>query len=49
MDMQALYSSALSLDGLIGHASYLLLITSMLMTRMVWLRILAVGLSSENL
>ena len=43
MDMDAFYQSALSLDGIVGHASYLLLIVSMLMTRMAWLRILAVA------
>lgn len=43
MDLQAFYDSALSLDGAIGHASYLLLIVSMLMTRMSLLRVLAVG------
>jgi CRP-like cAMP-binding protein len=43
MDVNAFYSSALSVDGIIGHASYLLLILSMLMTRMALLRVLAVA------
>lgn len=39
-----LTSEALIGNGaMIGHASYVLLIASMLMTRMVWLRILAIG------
>ncbi len=43
MDLTAFYQSALSVDGFIGHASYLLLILSMLMTRMWLLRIFAIG------
>lgn len=35
--------SAFSGGALVGHAGYVLLILSMLMTRMTWLRILAVG------
>lgn len=34
---------ALSFGALIGHAGYILLILSMLMTRMLWLRIIAIG------
>ena len=29
--------------ALVGHAGYLLLVASMMMTRMTWLRVLAVG------
>ncbi len=37
-------SQSLLGDGaLVGHASYLLLVASMMMTRMTWLRVLAVG------
>jgi hypothetical protein len=35
--------SAFSAGALVGHAGYILLILSMLMTRMTWLRIVAVG------
>jgi hypothetical protein len=35
--------SALSPGALVGHAGYILLILSMLMTRMLWLRIIAIG------
>ena len=35
--------SAFSPGALVGHAGYLLLILSMLMTRMLWLRIIAIG------
>jgi hypothetical protein len=35
--------SAFSTGALVGHAGYVLLILSMLMTRMTWLRILAIG------
>lgn len=35
--------SALSLDGLLGHSSYVLLVISMLMRRMVWLRIFVIA------
>jgi hypothetical protein len=37
------FESAFSIGALIGHAGYVLLIVSMLMTRMTWLRILAIG------
>ena len=43
MDLHSFFQSALSVDGMVGHASYLLLILSMLMTRMMWLRVLAVA------
>lgn len=43
MELAAITQSAFSPQGLIGHASYVLLIGSMLMTRMVWLRAIAVG------
>lgn len=33
----------LSTGALVGHAGYILLIVSMLMTRMLWLRIIAIG------
>lgn len=35
--------SAFSTGALVGHAGYILLILSMLMTRMLWLRIIAIG------
>lgn len=35
--------SALSPGALVGHAGYMLLILSMIMTRMVWLRIIAIA------
>lgn len=35
--------SALSTGALVGHAGYILLILSMLMTKMLWLRIIAIG------
>ena len=35
--------SALSTGALVGHAGYVLLILSMLMTQMLWLRIIAIG------
>ena len=43
MNLHSFFQSALSIDGMIGHASYLLLILSMLMMRMMWLRALAVA------
>lgn len=43
MDLNSFFQSALSFDGMVGHASYLLLILSMLMTRMMWLLSLAVA------
>ncbi|AMJ57183.1 hypothetical protein AXG53_11430 [Stenotrophomonas sp. KCTC 12332] len=43
MDLNSFFQSALSTNGMVGHASYLLLILSMLMTRMMWLRSLAVA------
>src|SRR3954452_12262098 len=36
-------AEALAPQALLLHAGYLLLITSMLMTRLTWLRVLAVG------
>ncbi|MCB1486023.1 MAG: cyclic nucleotide-binding domain-containing protein [Bauldia sp.] len=41
--MNVAYESLLGGGALIGHASYILLIGSMLMTRMFWLRVLAIG------
>ncbi len=35
--------SAFSPGALVGHAGYILLILSMMMTRMLWLRIIAIG------
>jgi CRP-like cAMP-binding protein len=35
--------SAFSPGALVGHAGYILLILSMIMTRMLWLRIIAIG------
>ncbi len=43
MDLTTFSQSALSTYAMVGHASYLLLILSMLMTRMMWLRALAVA------
>jgi hypothetical protein len=40
--MQLSIESALSLEGLLGHIAYILLISSMLMRKMVWLRILVI-------
>ena len=37
------FDEALAPDALLLHAGYLLLITSMLMTRITWLRVLAIG------
>lgn len=41
--MELTFSSALSLGGLIGHLAYILLILSMMMRRMFWLRILVIA------
>ena len=41
--MHVMFNSAFSLGALVGHAGYVLLILSMLMTRMLWLRIIAIG------
>lgn len=41
--MELTLESAMSPGALVGHAGYVLLILSMLMTRMVWLRVLAIG------
>ena len=41
--MDLTFSSAFSTGGMVGHLAYFLLITSMLMRRMVWLRILAIA------
>lgn len=46
MELATITESALSPQGLVGHASYVLLIASMLMTRMVWLRVIAVAAGS---
>ncbi|MCB1499976.1 MAG: cyclic nucleotide-binding domain-containing protein [Bauldia sp.] len=35
--------SAFSTGAMVGHAGYVLLILSMLMTRMLWLRVIAIG------
>lgn len=45
MGLHSFFQSALSVDGMLGHASQLLLILSMLMTRMMWLRVLAMASS----
>jgi len=44
--MQELYDSFFNMTVLPGHISYVLLITSMLMRRMVWLRTIAVAAGS---
>ena len=41
--MELTLESAFSADGLIGHLSYFLLVLSMLMQRMTWLRIFALS------
>ena len=41
--MELSLSSAFSTGGLVGHAAYLLLIFSMLMRQMVWLRLLVIA------
>ncbi|MCB1496352.1 MAG: cyclic nucleotide-binding domain-containing protein [Bauldia sp.] len=41
--MNAAFQSLIGNGALIGHASYILLIVSMLMTRMFWLRVMAIG------
>ena len=41
--MQFTLDSAFSPGALVGHAGYVLLILSMMMTRMLWLRIIAIG------
>jgi len=41
--MHLTLDSAFSPGALVGHAGYLLLILSMIMTRMLWLRIIAIG------
>lgn len=41
--MELTLESALSPGGLVGHLSYVLLITSMLMRSMLWLRIFVIG------
>ena len=41
--MHLTLDSAFSLGAMVGHAGYLLLILSMIMTRMLWLRIIAIG------
>ena len=43
METASVLQSAFSVDGLFGHASYILLIASMLMTQMTWLRLLAIA------
>lgn len=43
MDLTPLLQSTFTVQNLVGHASYLFLIASMLMTRMALLRVLAVG------
>jgi hypothetical protein len=40
--MELTLESALSAEGLFGHTSYILLVISMMMRRMVWLRILVI-------
>ena len=41
--MELTLESAFSVGGLVGHASYLLLVVSMLMRTMFWLRILVIA------
>jgi hypothetical protein len=41
--MNGIIESSLTLGALVGHAGYILLILSMLMTRMLWLRIIAIA------
>ncbi len=41
--MDFTFDSVFSLAALVGHAGYMLLILSMIMTRMLWLRIIAIG------
>ena len=41
--MELTIESALSSDGALGHSAYLLLVLSMLMRRMVWLRLLVIA------
>lgn len=41
--MELTLESALSTGGMVGHLSYVLLITSMLMRSMMWLRIFVIG------
>ncbi|MEM1072875.1 MAG: cyclic nucleotide-binding domain-containing protein [Pseudomonadota bacterium] len=41
--MELTFESAFSTGGLVGHISYVLLITSMTMRSMTWLRILVIG------
>lgn len=41
--MHLTLDSAFSPGALVGHAGYILLVLSMIMTRMLWLRIIAIG------
>ena len=41
--MEMTFESAFSTGGLVGHLSYVLLITSMLMRSMLWLRVFVIG------
>ena len=41
--MHMTLDSAFSPAAFVGHAGYILLVLSMLMTRMLWLRIIAIG------
>ncbi|MEM6889684.1 MAG: cyclic nucleotide-binding domain-containing protein [Pseudomonadota bacterium] len=41
--MELTFASAFSTGGMVGHLAYILLIASMLMRRMVWLRVLVIA------
>ena len=41
--MELTLESAFSVGGLVGHTSYLLLVVSMLMRRMFWLRVFVIA------
>ena len=41
--MELTWASAFSTGGIVGHLAYILLITSMLMRQMVWLRLLVIA------
>ena len=41
--MELTFDAALSPDGLIGHMAYIFLVASMLMRRMLWLRVFALA------
>jgi hypothetical protein len=47
--MELTLTSAFSTGGLVGHLAYILLILSMIMRRMVWLRILVIASASVGI